>query len=150
MAGKTKTTSLLLEALYPKMCQDANEGEVGTATHKAATLLDIKKVPLMNKKGERVALRRWYSWVKSASFHVQSWHTGLFVHMAVAMHQGLYKKADDTPLFVNKGLPTDEDLKPAPEEEGDQEAADHSKDLEAAGSIDKAAKDAALTPSLLL
>ena len=71
-----------------------------TAAHQENTLKGLAALPLLVKKGERVMMRRWFSWMKAARFHLKSWRGLLLVHLATAMHLGLYKTALQTPGFA--------------------------------------------------
>ena len=98
--SKEKTTNPLFATLYPWICKDEpGEGEVGTESHMQKTLANLCNLPLLQKKGEHVALRRWFSWLRAAQFHLRNWHGSLFFHYSTAMHLGLYRNAADTPWF---------------------------------------------------
>ena len=53
----------------------------------------------MTTKGPRVALRRWFSWLESAKWHHEVWHTRLLCILHAGLRLGSYKRLEDTPLW---------------------------------------------------
>ena len=69
----------LWQSFYPWVCRDRDEPQAGTAAHQKQLLEDTRKSKLFDAKGERVATKRWFSWLKSAHYHRGHWHTQLFL-----------------------------------------------------------------------
>ena len=89
----------LFDALYPAICNDRGGQATGSPEQRRQDLQKLSTQETFKAKGEKVANKRWFSWLKSADWHVESWHTGLYIHLATAMHLGLYKTAAQTPWF---------------------------------------------------
>ena len=74
MAGATEYFSLeasssqLFQALYPLICRDLGENPVGTSKHQAKILEAVANSKAFSKKGPRVVLKRWFSWVSAGNF----------------------------------------------------------------------------------
>ena len=58
--------SALVNALYDQMCQDHGWKATGTTAQRKRLLNELRKGEALNKKGDNVALRRWFSWVSAA------------------------------------------------------------------------------------
>eukprot|EP00974_Lingulodinium_polyedra_P082039 7942878-Lingulodinium_polyedra.AAC.1 len=67
----------LFNELYPVICQERGEAPQGTRKHKENLLHELAQNPLFFRKGERAALRRWFSWHKAMAENRESWHLRL-------------------------------------------------------------------------
>lgn len=99
----------LLEQLYPAICADRGIEAVGTPEHKEALLEELLASSLFQRKGPRVALRRWFSWNLAATSHDRTWHLRLLTIMGLGIEVGEYTSKADLPIF-----PTEPPDAPAP------------------------------------
>lgn len=67
-------------------------------------------------QGPRVALRRWFSWLHSATFNLQCWHARLLAIVYIGMRLGVYTSVWDCPFWSTGG-----DLGQQPPEEASDE-----------------------------
>ena len=139
---KESTASPLFQELYPGLCKDLGGSPVGTEAHMSKVLEGVASSEVVGKKGERVALRRWFSWMKSAAFHLKAWHTSILIHTFVCMHLGLFRSAADLPLFAGRSrhhLPEEAE---DPEEVAGEVAPEAREDQQAAAGLEPAARRA--------
>lgn len=143
VVAKESTTNPLFVSLYPHLSREGGEAPSWTPAHMKAVLQAVSFKPLVRKKGERVMLRRWFSWMKSAALHLQHWHSAVLIYYSVAMHLRLYKQARDTPWFVGrKDLHEKPGTEEAPETEG-AEPEGAAEEREEAEGLEAAARAAA-------
>ena len=91
--------SKLTDALYAAMCNDRGEEPTGAAAHRKQVLRDNLRGKAFERKGPRVALKRWFSWLQAAAWHDECWHSRLLVILFLGMKSRVYKSAADTPYF---------------------------------------------------
>ena len=108
----------LFDLLYEDICRDQGSAAVGTPDHRAAVLSSLQTPSILGRKHDKVALRRWFSWVAAASSNLQSWHAKLLVITYVGIRQGVYKHVAQCPLWQGPSA----DL-PALDGDSDAEAA---------------------------
>eukprot|EP00974_Lingulodinium_polyedra_P101114 9795881-Lingulodinium_polyedra.AAC.1 len=66
----------LFQRLYSAICADRHEAASG-GKHEVKVFEELASSAGFQRKGERVALRRWFSWLNSASWHDSEWHSRL-------------------------------------------------------------------------
>lgn len=84
----------LVEELYEAICQDLGVEAFGDAERKAEILEFAAAGQLQARKGERVTLRRRFSWMSAARDHDQVWHARLLVITAIGVNLGLGTEAE--------------------------------------------------------
>ena len=94
----------LFSALYDNICADIGVAAAGTHKHKEEVIRFLMDSRVLGKRHEKVATRRWFSWLSAANSNLQAWHSRLLIILFVGIRQGLYKDYKDTPLW---GGPTD-------------------------------------------
>jgi hypothetical protein len=77
--AKAEAGDPLVEVLYEPLCADLQEEAAGTPEHKLQVLSQAVSSSLVRKKGEKVALRRWFSWVGASQAHDRLWHSRLLL-----------------------------------------------------------------------
>jgi hypothetical protein len=100
-------------------------------------LREIADSEAFRKKGEKTALRRWFSWMGASHFHDRVWHARLCVLYSIAMRLGLYRGFEETPWWGGQNLV-------APPRAPDEEAASTA-DKAAATTLAQTAKAAAVS-----
>ena len=76
----------------------------GDAEHKAEILEFATAGQLQARRGERVTLRRWFSWMVAAQDHDQVWHARLLVITSIGLRLGLWTEARQHPLFRGRDI----------------------------------------------
>ena len=89
----------LFKTMYPHICRDRGEAPVGAPEHMQLILRETADSEAFRKKGEKTALRRWFSWMGASHFHDRVWHARLCVLYSIAMRLGLYRGFEETPLW---------------------------------------------------
>ena len=97
-------------------------------------------------RGNKVSLRRWFSWIAAAHRCGKSWHAILLVMVCMGQLTGVYKSWRDVPIWSN--IPTkvndadddDDDIPDGLQEDGDGEGGDGA-DAAAAADAVRAAAD---------
>ena len=54
----------------------------------------------MRKKGEKVALRRWFSWIGASRAHDKLWHARLQIISAIGFSLDLWRSKVEFPWFA--------------------------------------------------
>ena len=72
---------------------------MGTSKHQAKILEAVANSKAFSKKGPRVVLKRWLSWVYAGNFHDKVWHSRLLVTISLGIQLGIYKDHRDCPLL---------------------------------------------------
>ena len=94
----------LLEEFYEPICQDLGVEAFGDAEHKAEILEFATAGQLQARRGERVTLRRWFSWMVAAQDHDQVWHARLLVITSIGLRLGLWTEARQHPFFRGRDI----------------------------------------------
>ena len=94
----------LFKTMYPYICRDRGEAPVGTPEHMQLILRETVDSEAFRKKGEKTALRRWFSWMGASHFHDRVWHARLCVLYSIAMRLGLYRGFEETPWWGGPNL----------------------------------------------
>ena len=81
----------LFDAFYTRLCRDRNQAPTGTSEHKRAMLAQLADRRSFLTKGPHVAIRRWFSWFSSATFHDSVWHDRLLAVTALGIKSHTYK-----------------------------------------------------------
>ena len=114
----------LFLSVYENICRDRGEEPDDSAVHKLPLISELVDASLYQRKGPRVALRRWFSWVGAAMYHNSEWHLRLLTILSIGLKLGLYKSKEDMPWFRGAGTSTKPGAEPAePEAAQRQEAA---------------------------
>eukprot|EP00974_Lingulodinium_polyedra_P057683 5552219-Lingulodinium_polyedra.AAC.1 len=82
---EARTGDPLLATLYADICRDRGEPVWDTAQHKADLLKALLASPLLETKGDKVALRRWFSWARACPGHLEHWHSKLLLLTALGI-----------------------------------------------------------------
>lgn len=134
--AKIRPSDILFNELYGPICSDRGEDPRGTLVHKQSLLKELSKSRLFFSRGEKVALRRWFSWHKAVAENLQTWHLRLCTLMALGIEIGAYKKKVDLPYFRPLTF------KPEKPQESDQVA----KDVVEAAAAGSAASSSSAAP----
>ena len=108
----------LFSAFYELICQDRGETP-STLAHKQQALRELSDHRAFLAKGPRTALRRWFSWMQSASWHDGCWHARLLACVYLGIRTGAYKSHWDCPFWSHRGYAPPAT---ADGQDGDQEA----------------------------
>ena len=99
----------LLDEFYLDISEGVGEEPYGDEEHKKEVLEVATTGNLVQKKGARVSLSRWFSWVSAAKEHDAVWHSRLMIISAIALSLGMWKNASAHPYFRaanSKDIPT--------------------------------------------
>eukprot|EP00974_Lingulodinium_polyedra_P062025 5987892-Lingulodinium_polyedra.AAC.1 len=118
LVAKTPSSDFLFSALYGPMCRDAGGEPSQDPAAKLLKLQELCQSEGFLKKGPRTALRRWFSWLQSATWHQQVWHSRLLTLIYAGVACGVYKTLEDCPYWSG-GV---SDCKAPEPEEREQEA----------------------------
>ena len=88
----------LSNSLYEEICRDQGKPIVDTPEHKQLTLKDLITNKVLGKKHDKVAMRRWFSWIGAAFSHLPSWHSKLLVIMHIGVRMKVYPTCASLPL----------------------------------------------------
>ena len=109
----------LFDALYSALCKDRREEALGYLEHTRAVLTEALGSNAFCAKGEKVALRRWFSFFKAAQVHDASWHSRLLAVVYIGIKSGVYRDCWDCPFLG--GVSTDPWRRPETEEPAEEE-----------------------------
>lgn len=98
---------------YPRNCKDYGITPTWAREHMAKRLQFVWKEGLKRKE-ERMAMSRWFGFVKCASVHLKLWHSRLLVILFMGMSLGLYSSESEFPLWAG---PTASKIAPGEPEE---------------------------------
>jgi len=117
--SKAEAGDPLLEVLYESLCLDFQEEAVGTPEHKLQVLNQAVDSNVVRKKGEKVALRRWFSWIGASRAHDKLWHARLLFISAIGFSLGFWRSKEEYPWFAGPsgGKPATEKKEAATEKE---------------------------------
>eukprot|EP00974_Lingulodinium_polyedra_P091667 8884545-Lingulodinium_polyedra.AAC.1 len=87
----------LFEVLYPGICLDDGAEPVGEQWHMERVYQDLLLSSAFQRKGTRVALRRWFGWVPAALEFDSTWHRRLLAILHVGMVTKVYPDFASTP-----------------------------------------------------
>eukprot|EP00974_Lingulodinium_polyedra_P049075 4716786-Lingulodinium_polyedra.AAC.1 len=59
---------------------------------------------MLGVKGDKVVLRRWFSWIPVCERHDRTWHSKLLVLIYVGIKAGIYRSWEEAPLWGSVGL----------------------------------------------
>ena len=90
---------ILSSTVFMRASQRTGGNATGDQLHKEALLQALSVSELFEKKGERVALNRWFSWVKAAKAKESLWHLMLWVVLHLGLESGVYNSLEKLPLF---------------------------------------------------
>ena len=79
---------------------------MGAPEHKAALLEELMTCDLMNKKGDQVALRRWFSWAEETPWNCRFWHSRLLFITALGIKLQVWPNREHSPLHQGARLST--------------------------------------------
>ena len=91
----------LWSAVYPLVCKDLNMEAVGSLEHKAMVVEMMFAGDAFKIKGDKVSLRRWFSWLAAADKYLGLWHQRMFALIGLGQTMKVYKKYTDVPLWGN-------------------------------------------------
>ena len=118
--------SRLFDELYAGLCKDEGSTPYGGTADRLERLRHLGDNVGFQKKGPRVALRRWFSWIQSVLFHDAVWHSRAIAILSMGIASGVYKAAWDSPLWsdgvVDRARPATGDGPQDDEEEQKEEA----------------------------
>ena len=114
----------LRSAVYPLVCKDLNIEAVGTPEHKGMVLEMMFAGDAFKIKGDKVSLRRWFSWLAAADKYLGLWHQRMFALIGLGQTMKVYKKYTDVPLWGNCARIVEEDEGDEPGDEEEEEADD--------------------------
>ena len=83
--------------------RDLGENPVGASKHQAKIQEAVANSEAFSKKGPRVVLKRWFSWVYAGNFHDEVWHSRLLVIISLGIQLGIYKDHRDCPFWGGPG-----------------------------------------------
>ena len=92
----------LFLALYEPICQDMGIEPIGTIEHRAMIWERVCSGDAFTTKGERVSLRRWFSWLSAADEYLKHWHSRLLLLTSIGQALDVYKHYTDVPLWKDR------------------------------------------------
>eukprot|EP00974_Lingulodinium_polyedra_P034493 3315757-Lingulodinium_polyedra.AAC.1 len=63
---RERATNPLFKSMYPYLCRDHGEVPIGTRSHVEATLEQLGYTRVLQAKGEKTSLNRWFAWTGAA------------------------------------------------------------------------------------
>ena len=138
--SKAEAGDPLPEVLYESLCLDFQEEAVGTPERKLQVLNRAVDSNVVRKKGEKVALRRWFSWIGASRAHDKLWHARLLFISAIGFSLGFWRSKEEYPWFAGPsgGKPATEKKEAATEKEEAAAAAQDTQPEKAAPAADDA------------
>ena len=97
--AKTRVQDPLFQTFYNALCRDEGEPAVGSVEHQQQILDKGTQHEAYALKGPRVALCRWFHWVKAARFHDGVWNWRLMAIVAMCMELGYNRTVRELDLF---------------------------------------------------
>ena len=122
-AAKAEVGDLLLDEFYEAICRDIGAEAYGDAAHKEEILQHATAGRLQQRKGERVTLSRWFSWMRAAQDHDALWHSRLLVITAIGLSLGLWKDAHAHPFFRHTAPTESRAVEGAQDDDGERKEA---------------------------
>eukprot|EP00974_Lingulodinium_polyedra_P007333 697549-Lingulodinium_polyedra.AAC.1 len=114
-------SSPLWREFYALVCRDLQEQALGTMTHRRELLQEVSSGEAFGKKGDRVTLKRWFSWMSACPYHDRVWHSRLLAITSLGIQLGVYQSWEEVPLWG--GPPQGKEEKPGKEGEEEGKAA---------------------------
>ena len=99
-ARRASWTSQLFKVLYESICNDLSQLAIGSVDHMKTIFDSCLETRVFKRKGEKVALRRWFGWVDAAHSFDSVFHSFLLVLICLGMTNGIYKTVQDLPLWT--------------------------------------------------
>ena len=99
-ARRSSWTSQLFKVLYESICNDLSQLATGSVAHMNTIFDSCLETMVFKRKGEKVALRRWFGWVDAAHSFDSVFHSFLLVLICLGMTNGIYKYFQDLPLWT--------------------------------------------------
>ena len=92
--------------LYDDICADHGEFGVtfGSDEHFEHKFGQFRKLPLLQKKGSRVRMLRWFAWFRRARDYAPNLNELLVVLLTVGLKRKWWANVSDTPLFASRHL----------------------------------------------
>ena len=136
----------LFIALYHRICLDMGIEPEGIAEHRKKVFNMIFSGRAYTMKGEKVSLRRWFSWLTAADAYLPLWHSVFLNLICIGQKSCVYKNFRDVPLWNNGTRPRDAPTKKKDKESSseDEPAGDAA---EASAAVAGAASSSALPPA---
>ena len=96
---------------YPRVCRGWGEVPTWTKAHKEYVLRKACDEGSQSKLG-RMAMNRWFSYVKCVPEHLPQWHSRLLFILMIGIRLGVYRDHSEFPLWgglaASKTLPSDD------------------------------------------
>ena len=112
----------LFIALYELICLDLGLPVKGDVEDMERVRELILSGDAFSVKGDKVSLRRWFSWFVAAERYRRIWHRILMALVTLAQASGVYKVFSDAPLWSNFVDITKNWVKKGDEPEADDQA----------------------------
>ena len=111
MSVRSSSDSPLFTILYELIARDLGETATGTSQHMKTIFSEMVYGNIFQKKGEKVALRRWFSWVAGIDSLDCRWNNWLCTLINIGLSKGYYKTYQDVPMWKGnlRPLPAGDD-----------------------------------------
>ena len=110
----------LFQSLLPLICADLGIKYDGSAEQAERIFQEMPESDAFVTKGEKVATKRWFSWLGAALAHDKHWHSRLCIMIALGMAEGVYKGYEQVPLWSDLSKAARDALaKPDEDDDGD-------------------------------
>ena len=104
--------------MFPRICEDTGGKATASKVQRKKVLSSLSSSEAFRIKGERVAFKRWFSWLRAAEAHDKVWHSRLLCMLYLGIKTGVWKGAGSCPYWAGG------DAAPGPEEPGEEEDSD--------------------------
>lgn len=97
--------------LYEEVCRDRADDspDLGSDAHFEKAFARMRATPILQRKGERVRMLRWFAWMRRAQEIIPHLNELLVVLLSVGISRRWWRSLADTPLLSSRRLEADDE-----------------------------------------